>query len=285
MRQAIIAVVMLLVACGGRSPHGGWEAGFVEANGIRLHYGRTGAGSGKPVLVLVHGVADSGACWASLSGRLEDTYDVVFYDVRGHGLSDKPASGYLVEDHVNDLVALLAALGIDRPILMGHSMGGGIVAQAVSERPAVACAVILEDPAFFPLPEDVRDVLEGSRSFLQSLRNGTREQLLARVTSENPGWPPGETDPWVEAKLQVTPRVIETIGDLPNIAELLPRIRVPTLLIKADAPPEQRQRHIADAAGIAQGTLIHIDGAGHAVHRDKPVAVERAIRDFLAANR
>lgn len=278
----ILNLLAVLAACGGRLPHGGWESGFVEANGLRMHYGRTGAGSGKPVLVLVHGVADSGDCWAPFARRLEDTYDVVFYDARGHGLSGKPAEGYLVEDHVKDLMALLVALRVDHPILMGHSMGGGIVAQAAAEHPELARAVILEDPAFFPQPENLSDMLAASQDFLKSLGNVTREQLLARLASENPGWRSEDRDPWAEAKLQVTPRVIETVRDLPNIAELLPLIRVPTLLIKADAPPEQRERHIAEAAGISNGRLIHIDGAGHSVHRDRPAETERAVREFLA---
>jgi len=235
-------------------------------------------------MVLVHGVTDSAKGWSLIANELADDYDVVYYDVRGHGLSDKPSGGYRLEDHVNDLTALIAAFGLEKPILVGHSMGGGIVARTAADYTDLPRAVILIDPTFFPQPESLEDMGQLMRTFLLSFENRTREQLLERVTRENPEWPEGERIPWVESKLQFTPRILETIRDLPNIAELLPRIPAPVLILKADATAEERRIHIEAASGIRNGKLIHIDGAGHHVYRDKPAATLAAVREFLNAN-
>jgi len=278
----LFALLLFVAGCGSRTEDAVRDPNYIEVNDIRIHFGRTGSSSGKPVLILVHGVTDSGSCWLSLARGLEDTYDVVYYDVRGHGFSEKPSTGYLLEDHVKDLRALIVALDLEQPILMGHSMGGGIVAQIAAEYPGLPRAVILEDPAFFPQPENFSDVMRVFRAFLLSFQRRTKEQLLERVATENPNWPDGERDSWAESKLQVTPRIVETIRDLPNVAELLPRIQAPILLLKADAPAEERQQHIEAASGIRSGKLIHIDGAGHSIHRDKPAETLAAVREFLA---
>ena len=65
---------------------GDWSSGYVEANGVRLHYTRTGGE--KAPLVLAHGVTDEGLCWTAIVAALETDYDVVMVDARGDGRSD-----------------------------------------------------------------------------------------------------------------------------------------------------------------------------------------------------
>jgi pimeloyl-ACP methyl ester carboxylesterase len=65
-----------------------WMSGVCEANGINIHYLRTGGC--KPPLVLLHGLTGSGACWIPLARALEGEYDVVMPDARGHGNSSTP---------------------------------------------------------------------------------------------------------------------------------------------------------------------------------------------------
>src|SRR5882672_8468662 len=69
-----------------------WFSGDIVANGLRIHYSRTGGD--KPALVLSHGATDSGLCWTRVARALEADYDVILPDARGHGLSDAPPSGY-----------------------------------------------------------------------------------------------------------------------------------------------------------------------------------------------
>jgi N-formylmaleamate deformylase len=73
-----------------------WGARSCKANGIEVHYLRTG-GDKLPV-VLLHGLSGSGACWTPLARDLANDYDVVMPDARGHGKSSTPEGGYRYED-------------------------------------------------------------------------------------------------------------------------------------------------------------------------------------------
>ena len=123
-----------------------WQDDSVTANGIRLHYWRTGGD--KPPLVLSHGITDNGLCWVKTAKALESDYDLIMADARGHGLSDRPDRGYMPSDHAADLAALIEALALDHPWLMGHSMGAMTTALMAYERPDLVSRVVLEDPPF-----------------------------------------------------------------------------------------------------------------------------------------
>ena len=121
-----------------------WFSGDVVVNGVKIHYHRAG-GSQLPVL-LAHGITDNGLCWTRLAQALESEYDLIMFDARGHGLSDVPETGYAPEDHVADIAGLVDALGLEKPALIGHSMGAANVALAVATDPDLARCAILEDP-------------------------------------------------------------------------------------------------------------------------------------------
>ena len=150
-----------------------WMSGICEANGINIHFLRTGGC--KPPLVLLHGLTGSGACWIPLARALEGEFDVVMPDARGHGNSSTPLNGYRYEDHASDIVGFIKGLGLAEPVLLGHSMGGMTAAVAGSQMATAIRAVILADPTFLS-PERQRevhasDVMEQHRRFL-SLNEG-----------------------------------------------------------------------------------------------------------------
>src|SRR5262245_63111303 len=98
----------------------------VISNGVRLHVQRLSPGSG-PVVVFLHGlVMDNLSSWYfSVAHPASRAAEVLLYDLRGHGLSERPASGYGLADMVADLAGLLDALQITRPVtLVGNSFGG-----------------------------------------------------------------------------------------------------------------------------------------------------------------
>src|SRR5882762_7371203 len=123
-----------------------WMAGACQANGINIHYLRTGGS--KPPLVLLHGLTGSGACWSPLARALEAEFDVVMPDARGHGNSSTPLHGYRSEDHARDVVGLVQGLGLAAPVLLGHSMGGMTAALVASQIGTSIRGVILADPTF-----------------------------------------------------------------------------------------------------------------------------------------
>src|SRR5260370_23869116 len=98
-------------------PH--WREETVIANGIRQHYYRTGGE--KPTLILLHGFSENCLSWSRVAKVLENDYDVIMVDVRGHGLSSGPAPGYSLELLTQPIAALIGVLGLQRPHVLGHS--------------------------------------------------------------------------------------------------------------------------------------------------------------------
>ena len=130
-------------------PYVNWESASVMSNGIRIHYWRTGTRD-KPVMIMAHGITDYGLNWSSLAAEFDADYDIIMYDARGHGFSEKPEGPYDLSTHVEDLVGLIRALGIEKPILIGHSMGSGIIALAAATYPQMPRAIILSRTQVVP---------------------------------------------------------------------------------------------------------------------------------------
>ena len=102
----------------------------VMTNGIRIHYERTGGA--KPALVLCHGITDSGGCWPRVVAALKKDYDLVMLDARGHGGSEAPRSGYSLDIMADDVAGVIDALGLQRPCIIGHSMGAMTAARTAA---------------------------------------------------------------------------------------------------------------------------------------------------------
>src|SRR6185437_12680183 len=80
-----------------------WSEGTIISNDLRQHYYRTSAGGEKPSLLLLHGFSENGLCWSRVARALEDDYDLILLDARGHGRSDLPATGYSQETLTADV--------------------------------------------------------------------------------------------------------------------------------------------------------------------------------------
>ena len=223
---AMAAVLAPAPADAGPPPPPGWTDGYVTANGIRLHYWRTGGA--KPVLVMAHGSSDDGLCWTSLDRELTDRYDVIMFDARGHGLSDPPTAADPVDVQVEDLAGLIKALKLEKPILMGHSMGSASVAWFAAKYPDVPRAVILEDPALVrpagptaPAGAPALSVDERREQVLK--RNNTSEaELVAGCMKSSPKWGQAECEIWAPSKRRHHPDTARVNNALrPPMRELI----------------------------------------------------------------
>ena len=111
------------------------------------HHSRLSAGpSGSPAraaLLLIHGVGDNSSTWNSVHAKLAQRFTVIAPDLLGHGESDKPRADYSLAAFANGMRDLLAALGIDRVTLVGHSLGGGIAAQFAYQYPHMVERLVL----------------------------------------------------------------------------------------------------------------------------------------------
>lgn len=101
-------------------------------------------GNGKQILC-IHGLTANARCWDLMASVLAPHYKVIAMDLRGRGLSDSPPTGYSVEDHCRDILALLDNLALERPVLMGHSLGALISLVFAAYHPQRVDRLILID--------------------------------------------------------------------------------------------------------------------------------------------
>src|SRR5712692_3658093 len=122
---------------------------FITAGSLTFHYVQWGE-RGSPI-VCAHGLTANAFCFQALADDLARDHRVYAYDLRGRGDSDKPEHGYSVPIHADDLLKLLDALHIERPILMGHSLGAFISLYFAAHYPQMLSKLILID-AGAPVP-------------------------------------------------------------------------------------------------------------------------------------
>jgi N-formylmaleamate deformylase len=267
-----------------------WQTGDLIANDIRLHYTRTGGG--KPALVLAHGVTDSGLCWTPVAGKLAADFDVIMVDARGHGESESPETGYDAATQAADLAGLIECLRLHKPALMGHSMGAVSVLALAGLYPDVPAAVVLEDPPPFwarpaqPAPPDEQRAT-AMRTWMESLRGKTREQLIEDVRQQSPTWPEAELGPWADAKVAFARNRVRPwtpSAHQPDWPAILRRITAPVLAIAADG---EKGAALSDEgiatlkAAVPHAEVVRLAGAGHNIRREQTAAFMAAVSAFL----
>lgn len=115
---------------------------FVQANGIVLHVADLGQPD-APAIVFSNSLGSDFRIWEKVAQRLAGHYRIVLYDKRGHGLSDAPAGPYTIDDHVDDLAALLDYFGIAGTAVVGLSVGGMIAQRLAARAPERVKALVL----------------------------------------------------------------------------------------------------------------------------------------------
>jgi pimeloyl-ACP methyl ester carboxylesterase len=279
-----LVAVLAIGAVAAPPPPAAWKDGYVLANGIRIHYWRTGGN--KPPLVLAHGSSDDGLCWTNLAKELEGSFDIVMVDARGHGLSDPPRPNDPVDVQADDLAGLIRELKLARPIVMGHSMGSFAAAAFAAKYPDMPRAVVLEDPNLGGArpPGGANADPQERRAALLATNNRSEADLVAQCIKNTPKWGQSECEIWAPSKRRHHPDTAlgRGVGARPAMSELFAKITVPTLILKADAAAEVRQQNERVAATLKHGQIVHIDGAGHNVRRDEKQRTLAALKPFLA---
>jgi 3-oxoadipate enol-lactonase len=260
-------------------------------NGIEVHYRETG--EGFPI-VLVHGYTGNSRNWALTVPALRERFRTISVDLRGHGLSGRPASeeAYGLETMASDVYELLRALEVSDCVLAGHSMGGMVSQLLVLEHPEIVRALVLVDTA-----------AEVPKGLLYDERRKVRERLVAiareqsmeavfaeqeRITPLHPALAanPQFVEIWREQFLMTSRDAYiacaNAMSSRRSLLAELGRIRVPTLIIcgEQDEPFLGPSRDMHEA--IAGSELVIIPGAGHGPQMETPGEFNRVLIEFMS---
>jgi len=244
-------------------------------------------GSGPP-LVLLHGFPLAMAIWDPIRPGLAEVARVVTPDLRGFGASDKPTGDYSMEALAEDVVRLADALGLERFLLGGHSMGGYVALRvAAAHRDRVAGLVLVDSRAEADAPDGrarrdaaiARIASEGGAGFLDEfvpnlIASAVRERsprLLAELRAMA-----------AEVPDHVLAGCLAGMRDRPDSSDLLRSLDVPALVVVgADDAITPLAAARAMTAALPRAALAVIPGAGHTPSVERPLATAEALIDFL----
>jgi 4,5:9,10-diseco-3-hydroxy-5,9,17-trioxoandrosta-1(10),2-diene-4-oate hydrolase len=280
-------------------PTGGWlrEAGLeareAALDGLRIRYVRAGAGA--PV-VLLHGLASSIYTWKDVLPVLAHTNDVVALDLPGFGGSDQPLP-LPGEALPRAAAGLIARLGLERPALVGHSLGGAVSVVLAARLGERASRLVLLDAAGFNLAAADRPALvrfagspAGKLLEVLPLRRRVLALGLRQVFFDDTLVTSERIDEYLAPLAR--PAAVASLRSLlrsggrelaPAFAAAVRSVRLRTLVVwgRDDAwiPVAHAERFVAAIPGAR---AVVLDGCGHMPQEERPADVARLIADFLA---
>jgi N-formylmaleamate deformylase len=261
----------------------------IQANDITQHYYRSGGD--KPALVLLHGFTDDGSCWLPVAEVLAQDYDVIMPDARGHGGSARIGdNGFSNESLAEDAAALIEALNLKQPAVMGHSMGGFTALILTATHPDLVRCLLLEDPPITPPPTPEMEAArpDGMRQWANNVRQMQTQsipELMAEEQRRSPRWSEAELLPWAESKHRLDLSVFEARNPRPQWEALFKQVTCPVLLLYGETGSIVNEAIAQQAAGLWQtGQAVQIKQAGHCIHRDNFTDSMTVIQAFLRQN-
>ena len=250
----------------------------VVRNGVVLAY--DDAGSGDPPLVFVHGAACNRRYWYQQVPRFSSAHRVVTVDLRGHGESSAPSERYTVRLFAEDLASTCMQLGIESPVVIGHSLGGLVALDFASAYPGHVAAAVLIDSPLLPggdRAEVVRDLVAGLRG------RDPDSALRAYFASLFGPYDDAAIRSWVIDQAVLTePHVTSSIWEESLVSwddeAALRACRVPLLYIDAGTPNADLARAVELCPGLMIARTI---GSGHFSPLVVPEQVNAVLDRFL----
>ena len=254
---------------------------FTQVSGINLAY--EVAGDGEPPIVFVHGWSCDRSYLAPQFEFFAPGHAVLALDLRGHGESEKPAPDpgrYDVDVLADDVLAIAAAAGLRRPVLVGHSLGA-LVGLSAAARPGALCALVMVDPApitnervkayFRESADTVRADQDGSwrtefaNGFFLPTDTVRRDEIIAEFPKAAPG---------------IAAAILQAMGEFDG-AGALSRATVPVLSIGSAHPPNSAADLRRACPAITIGQTV---GSGHFNQLEVPDQVNAMIEKFLTVH-
>ncbi len=277
-----------------------WSESFVKANGLRHHYYRTGGE--KPQLVLLHGFEESAVCWLRVAKALEPDYDIMLIDARGHGLSDRATTGFTPQLLTEDVANVIQALELDRPHILGFSMGSDTAIRLAAIYPNLVRTIVVSgasgqapQPQNFVNSPGYQAWYQSFVDYLKALKTQTHEERMVSSLRMLPPFAPllpeDEYVPMVEAYTHVDMDLILQGNELWSRAgqqyeearQLQAHITCPVLLMysghgaTSGAPVMSRE----EPGERLNETIVRFENAGHLIYREHFEQFIEVVAKFL----
>jgi pimeloyl-ACP methyl ester carboxylesterase len=272
----------------------------IDLHGRRVIY--RVAGSGPPVL-LIHGMLNSSSHWKTVALKLAEEFTVIAPDLIGHGDSAAPRGDYSLGAHASSIRDLLAALGVERATVVGHSLGGGVAMQFYYQfpqrverlvlvssgglghevSPMLRSAALPGTSALLSLAIHPRVVgalrLAGRQLRDREIRAGVYLQAVARALS------PLENGDAREAFLQTLRAVIDVHGQRVSATDRLYLLEsMPTMIVWGERDNTIPLSHGRAAhAAVPHSWFQTLPSAAHFPHLEDPDGLAEALRTFISA--
>ena len=283
------------------------ETGMADVPGGKVWWMRVGRDTGKAPLLTLHGGPGAAHNYLLPLKALADERQVIFFDQLGCGKSEAPddASLYVMSRCVEQLAAVRKTLALEKVILYGHSFGGLLAIEYLTQTPDVSVEKLILAGTGASIPQAVA----GMRRLMEALPNGRRAFELEKAGQETSREYQDlvqlfyntyvcRMDPWPKDVLDTIealgksrsypvmngPNEFTIVGNLAKwdrIADL-GKITAPTLLLTAQHDEVPIESHLTLQAGIKGSNLIVLGDCSHLAMDEKPDEYLRALRSFMA---
>jgi pimeloyl-ACP methyl ester carboxylesterase len=253
----------------------------VLANGLSLAWLESGDPNGPPLL-FIHGYSDSSFSFSPIRPHLAAAR-CISVDLRGHGQSDKPRLGYTLGEMADDVRQLMDARGIDRAVLVGHSLGSLVAQRLAAFAPKRVAGLVLIGSTVLP-PVRRGDWLWSEISALSAPPTAETPFLLelqANPGPLDPAFMATVIDESLRLPLHVWRGVLDEITDR-GTAEIACQVTAETLILWGDQDPFfDAQHQAALRAAMPAATFHAFTGVGHNPHWERPSETATLILNFV----
>jgi non-heme chloroperoxidase len=254
------------------------------ATGVRLRYAEQGDPAAHP-LILLHGYSDSWFSYSGVISSLARNYHVYALDQRGHGDSDRPATGYTMAALAADVIAFMDVKGIERATVVGHSMGSFVAQQVVAAAPERVARLVLISSTTSPRNiVGISDLARAVDSLVDPVTPTFAREF--QVSTIYHPVPDEFLDEAVAVSLKLPARVWRELmaGMLATDPVAgLGQSRIPTLILWGDRDSGfPRSEQEALLAAMPGAELKVYPETGHALHWERPADFVRDLEAFMA---
>lgn len=273
----LLGAITVVTGCNGVGVNGRTVQSIASPDGVEIRYEVTGRGG--PTLVFVHGWSCDRSYWRAQIKHFSRSHRVVAIDLGGHGESGVNRADWTISSFAEDVRAVVEALDIHHAVLVGHSMGGAVVAEAARRLPKRVAAVIPVESFTSVLPTEQREAVFSP--LIQALRADFRmaTENLVKQFMLSPNTDPDLANWIISDMASASPAVgVSAMRQYLDEGDTLAEVDAPMRLINADLSPTDLalwRRHKADVS------LAVMPGVGHFLMLENPNEFNRLLSNAV----